>query len=128
VVYSSNLQIDLKHRIKYATKNDETYKNLQEKLQNDSGEEESKFICNKDGLVLYKDIIYIPDSADLKKKILVEVHNKPYSYHRGYQKTITTLKKEHLWAIMKIEVVEYIARCLECQQVKFEHRHPVGLL
>jgi hypothetical protein len=29
---------------------------------------------------------------------------------------------------MKKEVVEYIAKCLECQKVKAEHRHPVGLL
>ena len=29
---------------------------------------------------------------------------------------------------MKKEVVDFIARCLECQKVKDEHRHPVGLL
>ena len=29
---------------------------------------------------------------------------------------------------MKNEVAEYIARCIECQQVKDEQRHPTGLL
>jgi hypothetical protein len=29
---------------------------------------------------------------------------------------------------MKKEVVDFIARCLECQKVKAEHRHPAGLL
>ena len=29
---------------------------------------------------------------------------------------------------MKKEIVEYIARCMECQKVKAKHRHPVGLL
>jgi len=29
---------------------------------------------------------------------------------------------------MKTEVAKYIARCLECQQVKTEHQHPAGLL
>ena len=29
---------------------------------------------------------------------------------------------------MKNEVVEFLARCIECQQVKAEHQHPVGLL
>eukprot|EP00253_Pinus_taeda_P008175 PITA_08175 len=29
---------------------------------------------------------------------------------------------------MKKDVVEYLARCLECQQVKAEHQHPTGLL
>jgi hypothetical protein len=29
---------------------------------------------------------------------------------------------------MKKEVVDFIARCLECQKVKAEHRHLAGLL
>jgi hypothetical protein len=29
---------------------------------------------------------------------------------------------------MKEDIVNYIARCLECQQVRDEHRHPAGLL
>ena len=29
---------------------------------------------------------------------------------------------------MKNEVVEFLARCIECQQVKAEHQHPTGLL
>jgi hypothetical protein len=29
---------------------------------------------------------------------------------------------------MKADIVSYVARCLECQQLKVEHRHPDGLL
>ena len=29
---------------------------------------------------------------------------------------------------MKKEVADFIAKCLECQKVKAEHRHPAGLL
>jgi len=29
---------------------------------------------------------------------------------------------------MKDEVAKYLARCMECQQVKAEHQHPTGLL
>ena len=29
---------------------------------------------------------------------------------------------------MKNEVVEFLARCIECQQVKVEHQHPPSLL
>jgi hypothetical protein len=29
---------------------------------------------------------------------------------------------------MKKEVIDFIARCLECQKVKVEHRHPAGLI
>ena len=29
---------------------------------------------------------------------------------------------------MKNEVAEFLARCIECQQVKVEHQYPAGLL
>ena len=57
-----------------------------------------------------------------------EIHKTPYSSHPSYQKTITMLIKEYFSPNMKIELVEYISRCFECQQVKTEHQHPAGLL
>ena len=38
------------------------------------------------------------------------------------------LRKDYFWPNMKNELVEYIAKCFECQQVKTEHQHPAGLL
>ena len=29
---------------------------------------------------------------------------------------------------MKRDIVDYVARCLECQRVKDEHQHPTSLL
>jgi hypothetical protein len=37
--------------------------------------------------------IYVSNNAEMKNLILGEVNKKPYSFHLGYQKTITTLKK-----------------------------------
>jgi len=31
------------------------------------------------------------------------------------------------WVGMKKDIAHYITHCLECQQVKAEHRHPAGL-
>jgi hypothetical protein len=72
--------------------------------------------------------IYVPNSQELKNIILGEIHNVPYVGHLGYQKTIATLKSQYYWPGMKKEVVDFIAKCLECQKVKVEHRHPVGFL
>ena len=74
---------------------------------------------------MFKDKLYVPK---VKLLILYEVHKTPYSGHPGYQKTVTMLRKEYFWPNMKSEVAEYIARCLDCQQVKTEHQHPAGLL
>jgi hypothetical protein len=48
--------------------------------------------------------------------------------HAGVTKMRADLKPLFFWKGMKINIVNYVARCLECQQVKAEHRHPAGLL
>jgi hypothetical protein len=52
-----------------------------------------------------------------------EMNNVPYAGHPGYQKTIATVKSQYYWLGMKKEVADFIAKCLECQKVKVEHRH-----
>jgi hypothetical protein len=61
---------------------------------------------------MYKGGIYVPNSQELKILILREMNNVPYVGHPG----------------MKKEVVDFIAKCLECQKVKAGHRPPAGLL
>jgi hypothetical protein len=56
------------------------------------------------------------------------MHNVPYVGHPSYQKTIAAVRSQYFWPGMKKDVVDYIARCMECQRVKVEHRHPTGLL
>ena len=38
------------------------------------------------------------------------------------------LKQFYWWKGMKIDVTEYVSKCLTCQQVKAEHQVPTGLL
>ena len=57
-----------------------------------------------------------------------KIHQAPYSSCLRYQKTIVTARKKYFWLGMKKDTAEYISRCMKCQQVKFEHQHPAGLL
>ena len=70
----------------------------------------------------------MPNIPGIKLVILKEVQKIPYFRHPGYQNMITMLRKEYLWCNMKNKVVEFISRCIECQQVKDEHQYPAGLL
>jgi hypothetical protein len=81
-----------------------------------------------DGLLTYKGRLYILNCDDLKRFIMDELHKRPYTGHPGYQKMITTTRKLFYWPRLKKDIVDYLAKCLECQQVKAEHRHPAGLL
>jgi len=66
-----------------------------------------------DGLVRFRDKIYLQDDSELKKLILREFHVKPYRGHPGYQKTLKTVKKLYYWLNMKKEEVKFVARCLD---------------
>eukprot|EP00253_Pinus_taeda_P030914 PITA_30914 len=79
-------------------------------------------------MLYYKGRLYVPNQNSIKNLILDEFHKSHYAGHPGYQKLITALRKEYYWLGMKKEVAGYLARCIECQKIKAEHQHPVGLL
>ena len=70
----------------------------------------------------------VPDVDGLRQRILQEAHNAPYSVHPGVTKMYQDVKGMYWWNGMKKDVAQYVASCLTCQQVKFEHQRPTGLL
>jgi hypothetical protein len=55
-------------------------------------------------------------------------HRQIYVGHPGYQKMVKLVRHLYYWPRMKHDVSQYIEKCLECQHVKVEHIHLVGLL
>jgi hypothetical protein len=82
----------------------------------------------EDGLLMHKNRIYVPSFGKIMSLVLKEMHNVMYDEHPNYQKTIAAVKIQFFWLGMKKYVVDYIARCMECQRVKDEHRHPMSFL
>jgi hypothetical protein len=80
------------------------------------------------GMLTYKGRLYILNCDNWKMFIMYELHKRPYASHSGYQKMVTATRMLFYWPRMKKDIVDYLAKCLECQQVKVEHRHPTGLL
>jgi hypothetical protein len=119
----------LKERILEATKLNQHYMERKEKLQQGNNKQRiQNYELREDGILMYKGRAHVPNSYGLKNMVLREMHNVPYVGHLGYQKTIATFKRQYFWPGMKKEVAEYIARFLECQKEKDEHRHPIGFL
>jgi hypothetical protein len=52
-----------------------------------------------------------------------ELHKRPYTGHPGYQKMIMATRKLFYWPGLKNDIADYLAKCLECHQVKAEHHH-----
>ncbi|KAD2394503.1 hypothetical protein E3N88_41480 [Mikania micrantha] len=81
-----------------------------------------------DGLVYFKDRIWIPAVDELRKLIFDEAHKTKYSVHPGADKMYQDLRAFYWWPGMKKDIDEYVGRCLTCAKVKAEHQKPSGLL
>ena len=115
----SMYQSDLKQIILEAAKLDLQYKELVTKFwQGNLQQKIEEYKLDNDEILIYKGIIYVPYSQELKILILREMHNVPYAGHPGYQKTTAVVKNQYYWPGMKKEVVDFIYKCLECQNVK----------
>jgi hypothetical protein len=82
----------------------------------------------KGGLLTYRNRLYIPNCDDLKRFIMDKLHKKPYTGHPRYQNMIIGTRKKFYWLGLKKYIANYLAKCLESQQVKGEHRNLAGLL
>ena len=73
---------------------DELYEQVKDKLQQQSLEKRYEgYKLEEDGLLTYKGRIYIPNVTYLRRVVMDEIHQAPYSGHPGYQKTISTARK-----------------------------------
>ena len=70
----------------------------------------------------------VPKVDGLRENIMEEAHKAPYAMHPGTTKMYRTLRPHYWWPTMRKDVVDYVARCLTCQQVKIEHQAPAGKL
>jgi hypothetical protein len=86
------------------------------------------FTVDNDGLLSIKCPVYVPPNDELRSSILNEAHRVVYMAHHGVTKMRADVKPLFFWKGMKEDIVNYVAICIECLQVKAEHRHQAGLL
>ena len=70
----------------------------------------TEFKVHQKGLIWFKRRIYMRDVVDLKLFVLNEMHIHPYARHPGYQKMITTLRKQLFWPNLKRDLVDYLSK------------------
>jgi hypothetical protein len=105
------------------------YLQVNKKLEQGNVQQKIKeYEIREDRLMMHKNRIYVPISGELRNLVLKEMHDVPYAGNPGYQKTIIEVRSQFFWLGMKMDVVDYIGRCMECQKVKVEHRYPMSFL
>jgi len=72
------------------------------------------FLIHEDGTLRFRNRLCVPNKEELKKKILEEAYNAPYSVHPGGAKTYGDLRQFFWWDNMKRKIAEYVDKCLPC--------------
>ena len=69
----------------------------------------------------------VPNVGELRQHIFIEAHKSRYSIHPGATKMYRDLLEVFWWNGMKRDIVDFVAKCPNCQQVKVEHHKPGGM-
>jgi hypothetical protein len=110
----STCEIDVKERIRNAQETNEFFKTVTSCLrQEPTGIKYEGYQMLDDDLLTYINKLYIPSCDDLKRFIMDELHKRPYIGHPGYQKMITTTRKQFYWPGLKKDIVDYLDKCLK---------------
>ena len=111
----TTVTLDLRDQIVQQLEQDEFYVEINLALIRDLQDPKySEFSLKEDGLLRYRNRIYIPNHPDLRRQILNEFHSAPYSGHPGVKKIHVDLRRLFYWFRMKRDISDYVARCLEC--------------
>uniref|UniRef100_A0A2N9J8Y4 Reverse transcriptase n=1 Tax=Fagus sylvatica TaxID=28930 RepID=A0A2N9J8Y4_FAGSY len=92
------------------------------------GQVENQHYSLQNGLILFKNRIYLGPQSILKQKVLSLIHDSPLGGHSGYLKTLQRAKRDWFWQGMKQDIKTYIKNCDTCQRIKTETTKPAGLL
>ena len=81
-----------------------------------------------DERVRFKGRLCVSKDVELRNELLAGAHRAKYIIHPRSTKMYQNLKRQFWWGGMKRDIVQYIANCQICQQVKAEHQKLTGLL
>ena len=70
----------------------------------------------------------MPVNSEMKKELLHEAHNSVFTMYSGGNKMYQDLKHNYWWKGMKRDIMDYVSKCLTCQQVKAEQQVPSSQL
>ena len=77
---------------------------------------------NKDGMLV------VPDNADIKRTLFLELHDGAYAGHRGQEGTFQLLKRDFWWPSMQKDTYAYVKACPVCQLAKPSNSAQLGLM
>jgi len=81
-----------------------------------------------DGLLYFQGKIYVPDTSDLRRRIVVLSHDSRLAGHSGRWKTLELASQNYWWPQMSRYVGRYVSTCDMCLWTKSFRCPPTGEL
>jgi hypothetical protein len=81
----------------------------------------SKYSCwsvDNVGFVRSNQQILVPESGDLRLRVLQSLHDHPISGHFGVNKTLSVIRQEYTWPNIREFVADYVKSCTTCARSK----------
>lgn len=82
----------------------------------------------RDGLWWHGEQVVVPDATGLRRGIMYEMHDAPYSGHPGVSKTAKSVQRWFWWPSLFKDVKHYVLTCASCQRHKASNQKPAGLM
>ena len=102
-------------KIKGKQFNDEKLIQIRDKVLQGEAKEVT---VDEEGVLRIKGRVCVPRLDDLINTIQKEAQSSRNSIHPGATKMYRDLKQHFWWSRMKRDIVDFIAKCPNCQQVK----------
>ncbi|QRV85327.1 Retrotransposable element Tf2 protein [Ceratobasidium sp. AG-Ba] len=81
-----------------------------------------------DGLLMFKNKIYVPKDDSICKDILASRHDNMAAGHPGQFRTLELVNCKYYWKSLKKAVTSYVSNCESCICNKHSNQLPPGLL
>jgi len=115
---------EAKERIKEKAVLDERYRALCKQVS--SGEVIDKNFTMSDGLLCWKNRIYVPEG--LRQRVTQSEHDSKVAGHFGRERTMELLSRNFYWTNMERDIRKYCSECDKCQRTKAPRHAKHGLL
>jgi len=123
-------EADLRATVVAASERDQEWsarKGELERLEN-KGKEFPKHWTKKDGMLYYKNRLYIPNDEGLHTTIARGCHDSQVARHFGEEKTVEIVTWDFYWKGLTAWINDYVRFCDKCQHNKSSRHARYGLL
>jgi len=87
-----------------------------------------RWSTNETGYLRLDGRMYVPETDDLRLRVLRYKHDHPLSGHFSQNRTLELIRREYTWPGICTYIKDYIKSCTACARAKTPRHRPYGML